>query len=270
MSPRVEPTSTLGALVAEEPARAAVLERLRMDYCCGGAQTLADACRERGLQLDSVLHALAAEPPEVVGDVAGEHRDWGAASIGELCAHIVGVHHDGLREAFPRIERLLATVARVHGGPEHHELRRLQDGFRELRAELEPHLASEEEVLFPACRELELGGEPVDEALLAEHEREHATAGDALKVLRVLGGDYDPATALCTTHRAVLDELAAFERDLHRHVHEENNLLMPRVRELATERQAQPHRSHEDRDALPRCCQGWIAEQAHGWAVHRG
>lgn len=269
MSTRVGPTSTLGALVTESPGRAALLERLRLDYCCGGAQTLADACRERGLQLDSVLDALEAEPPRLVGDAAGEDREWRAASIGELCAHIVVVHHEGLREAFPRIERLLATVVRVHG-PEHPELRRLDDGFREFRAELEPHLASEEEALFPACREFELGGEPVDEARLAEHEREHATAGHALKTLRLLAGDYDPATALCSTHRAVLDELAAFERDLHRHVHEENNILMPRVRELATERHTQPHRLHEDHAALPRCCEAWIAEQSHGWARHRG
>lgn len=267
---RVDPASTLGALVTEAPARAAVLERLRLDYCCGGAASLADACRERGLELDSVLDAFEAEPPAVSGDAAAEDRDWRDASIGELCGHIVAVHHDGLREAFPRIERLLATVARVHGGSAHPELRRLQAGFRELRAELEPHLASEEDILFPACRELELGGKPVDEALLTAHEREHATAGDALRALRVLANDYDPATALCSTHRALLDELAVFERDLHRHVHEENNILMPRVRALSSENRAQPRRSHEDRDAFPRCCQAWIAEQSHGWARHRG
>ena len=266
---RVDPTSTLGALVTEAPARATVLERLRLDYCCGGAQTLADACRARGLQLDSVLDALDAGTPEVAGDTTGEDRDWRDASIGELCAHIVAVHHDGLREAFPRIERLLATVARVHGR-EHPDLCRLEGAFGELRAELEPHLASEEDVLFPACRELELGGRPVDEALLSEHEREHRTAGDALKTFRVLADDYDPATALCTTHRTVLEELAGFERDLHRHVHEENNILMPRVRELASENRARSHGSHQDRDALPRCCQAWIAEQSHGWALHRG
>lgn len=39
--------------------------------------------------------------------------------------------------------------------------------------------------------------------------------------------DYDRRTALCNTHRALLDALAAFEQDLHRHVHEENNILLP-------------------------------------------
>ena len=51
--------------------------------------------------------------------------------------------------------------------------------------------------------------------------------------LRDLSGDYDAEHALCGTHRALLEALAAFELDLHQHIHEENNVLLPRVRELA-------------------------------------
>lgn len=262
---RVEPTSTLGELVAERPGRATVFDRLRLDYCCGGAQTLADACQRRGLDLGIVQVELENSDAAGVSAPGPETRDWREASIGELCAHIVAVHHEGLREAFPRIEALLATVARVHGAT-HRELQGLEEAFRQLRAELEPHLATEEDALFPACQAFELGGRPVDEALLSQHEREHATTGDALKALRVLAGDAGTGSALCNAHRALLDELAAFERDLHRHVHEENNVLIPRVRELTTaiQRPAQPN-DHP----LPRCCQAWIAEQSRSWALTR-
>lgn len=264
----IEPTRTLGALVAEQPARAAVFERLRLDYCCGGTQTLAGACREHGLELDAVQAALeTSDAGGIDGGGCGE-RDWRDGSLGELCAHIVAVHHDGLRAAFPRIEGLLATVVRVHGAG-HAELREVQEAFRQLRAELEPHLEREENVLFAACRELELGGAAVDEGLLSEHEREHAATGDALMPLRVLAGGYDPDSALCNTHRALLDELAAFERDLHRHVHEENNILMPLARQIAMDADA-TRRAAEAADPLPRCCQAWIAEQSRGWTTRRG
>jgi hypothetical protein len=53
--------------------------------------------------------------------------------------------------------------------------------------------------------------------------------------LRDLSGDYDAEHALCATHRALLEALAAFELDLHQHIHEENNVLLPRVRELAAD-----------------------------------
>ena len=39
--------------------------------------------------------------------------------------------------------------------------------------------------------------------------------------------------ALCGTHRALLESLRELELDLHQHVHEENNILFPRVRAAA-------------------------------------
>jgi len=227
----IDPAGTLGELVADRPARAPLFERLRLDYCCGGSQTLAEACRKRGLEIDTVRAMLEALDAASIEREGFEPTDWRRASIAELCAHIVEAHHNGLRESLPRIEALLSTVVRVHGS-KHPELRELQRAFAEIRGELEPHLAREESVLFPACIALERRGIGIEEALLEEHEREHASVGDGLAALRALGGDYSPQQALCGTHRALLDALAAFERDLHQHIHEENNVLLSRAREL--------------------------------------
>ncbi len=72
--------------------------------------------------------------------------------------------------------------------------------------------------------------EPGTIALL---EDEHEDTGRALQKVRALAGDYDAANAFCATHRALLEQLHAIERDTHQHIHEENNVLFPRVRELA-------------------------------------
>jgi len=141
MSP-VDPSATLGVLVADRPARASLFERLRLEYCCGGRQTLAEACKQRGLEIDSVRAALETLDAESVKPEGFEDTDWRRAGIAELCAHIVLVHHDGLRDAFPKIEALLSTVVRVHGAG-HPELRDLQRAFAGIRAELELHIASE-------------------------------------------------------------------------------------------------------------------------------
>lgn len=45
---------TLADLVAERPARAAVLDRLGLDYCCHGQRPLAEACTAAGLDADAV------------------------------------------------------------------------------------------------------------------------------------------------------------------------------------------------------------------------
>lgn len=267
----IGPGTTLGELVAERPARAELFERWGLDYCCGGRQTLRDACAKRGLDLASVHGALAALEARGRASTHPDGVDWREAPIAELCAHIVTVHHDGLREAFPRVERLFATVVRVHGDSEP-RLRDAQRIFGEIRTELEPHLVSEETELFPACVAWAQTGTPVDPGVLGEHEREHAAVGAALAALRILCQGFDRATVLCRTHGALLDALEAFEQDLHRHVHEENNVLFARVGNARATPPAPPRQAPsegEPGDALLPCCEGWIAEQAHRWAGRR-
>ncbi|MGH3048929.1 MAG: hemerythrin domain-containing protein, partial [Gaiellaceae bacterium] len=179
--------------------------------------------------------------------------DWRAADTAELCEHIVGVHHEFLRQSFPKVESLIGTVVRVHGTQEP-ALQELPHVFETIRAALEPHLASEETELFPAILAAAQGGPPVPEEILSGHEYEHAEVGAALVELRALCDDYDRRHARCNTHRAMLDALEELELDIHEHVHEENNILFPRAKR------------HE---LLPACCQGWVDEQGERWARAR-
>ena len=63
-------------------------------------------------------------------------------------------------------------------------------------------------------------------------EREHQDAGDAMRTLRELTEDYATPADGCATYAVTMSELDAFERDLHRHVHLENNILFPRALQL--------------------------------------
>jgi hypothetical protein len=57
---------TLGELVTEDYRRVEIFEKHGMDFCCGGAVTLAEACRENNLDLDKVVEEveqLEREPP---------------------------------------------------------------------------------------------------------------------------------------------------------------------------------------------------------------
>lgn len=227
----IDPNVSLGALVADRPARAPVFERLRLDYCCGGGQTLADACVRRGLDVETVRQMLELLDGTELDQPQLENHDWRRASIAELCEHIVSVHHDGLRLELPRIGELLATVVRVHGAG-HGELHDLQRLFGAMREELESHIETEERVVFPLGRAAEADGSAVDEGLLVLHEQEHASVGDMLAAMRDLACDYDTPHALCRKHRTLLESLRALEFDLHQHIHEENNVLFPRVRAL--------------------------------------
>jgi len=226
----LDPDRTLADLVTEQPGRAAVLERLGLDYCCGGRRPLATAVSERGLVLADVIAAFdvldaAAEPTPL---------EWAELDLTGLADHLEASHHAYLHEALPRLDALATKVAHVHGQrhPELHEVRRL---VTELRADLEPHLRKEEQVLFPMIRELARAASaprfhcgsvrnPIG-VMEAEHDR----TGALLVSLRSVTRSYFVPADGCASYRALYRGLAELEADTHLHVHKENNALFPRV-----------------------------------------
>jgi regulator of cell morphogenesis and NO signaling len=225
----IDPQSTVASLVLDRPDLAEVLGRLDLDFCCQGGRTLAAACAERDLDVETVVRVLEAVDAPGPADHAFDPRQ---ASTAGLCDHIVAAHHDPLRLELPRLEETAATVVRVHGQDDP-RLATLASELHDLTDELVAHVDREEAQLFPACVAAEADAGTADgDALLDELEDDHADVGDALRRVRALADDYRLETARCGTHRLLLEKLAALERDLHVHIHEENNVLFPRVRSL--------------------------------------
>jgi len=116
--------------------------------------------------------------------------------------------------------------------------------FDSLRADLEPHLVKEEQVLFPMIRELATARvKPTFHCgsvrnPISVMEREHDTAGAALARLRQLTNGYTPPADGCTSYEMLYRGLAELEADTHLHVHKENNVLFPLVERI--ERQLEP------------------------------
>ena len=61
---------------------------------------------------------------------------------------------------------------------------------------------------------------------------EHDTVGDILRELRALSSDYRVPADGCISYQTLYQALEAFEKDLHQHIHLENNILFPRAIEL--------------------------------------
>ncbi|HWA25534.1 MAG TPA: iron-sulfur cluster repair di-iron protein [Lacunisphaera sp.] len=226
----ITPETRVGDIVAACPGLARLFEELRIDYCCGGKQTLAAACASRGLapatvvaQLEATAAALQAGPAEV---------DPARMSLTELADHIESTHHAYLKDELPRLVEMAGRVAAKHG---HRDGRLLEVDVtvRALAEEMLCHMNKEELILFPLVRQIDAGhlgglaGSIADP--IHQMEAEHDDAGRAIERLRQLTGGFVPASDDCNTHRALLDGLARFEADLHRHVHKENNVLFPRA-----------------------------------------
>lgn len=221
----ITPDTILGDIVTADPASTRVLSRFGIDFCCHGQRPLGEACATSNIDVDELLAALAAEQP-------GQRADWADLDDVSLIAHIVSTHHRYLWDEFPRLAELVDKVARVHG-PRHAELAQVRELFHRLRGAMEPHLRTEETLLFP---QISLhSGQPErplsDEvrAGLAENQQEHDRAGALLAELRRLTNDYAVPPDACASYTAMLAGLEELESDIHIHVHKENNVLFPRV-----------------------------------------
>jgi regulator of cell morphogenesis and NO signaling len=224
-----ESMTTVGEIVAADFRTAAVFEAFGIDFCCGGQQPFDVACRTASADPDLVLRAP--EAMRTTGRSDERVTEW---PVDRLIDHIVTVHHKYVRLALPTIGRYLNKLEDVHG-TRHPELAEVRTHFERLGHELEHHLQKEEQVLFPYVRALANACGPVpcpfgtvaNPIRMMEHE--HHDAGDEMRTIRDLTRGYAMPPDGCTTYAVCMAELARFERDLHRHVHLENNVLFPKA-----------------------------------------
>lgn len=206
MAINITPETRVAEIAARNPATIRVFQRFSIDFCRGGKRPLSEVCAEN---------------------------------------FIVNKYHADLRTELPRLHQMAVKVLNAHGEKHPDVFPELLEVFAGLRQELDSHMMKEERVLFPYAARLEKLAAK-GEGLPASHtgsiqapigmmEHEHEIAAQALARLRELTKGYAPPSGACNTFRGLYHGLAELERDLHRHIHLENNVLFPRAARLEEE-----------------------------------
>ena len=232
----IDANTTVRELVGHYPQCRDVFAEHKIDYCCGGSQTLERAARDTGTDVSALVTALEAKLRAAPSGAGPDQRDWYAAPLAELVEHIVRVHHEYMKAAIPRVEGLLQKVLRAHGANHGKMLAALAEQFQVLDEDVSNHLMKEERILFPYIAGLDAKGEDRPAACfgtvrgpIGQMEHEHDALGRVLETMRRLTGDYTLPADACPTFAALYDELRRMEADLHEHIHLENNILFPRA-----------------------------------------
>ncbi len=234
-------TKTVREIALEMPLTTKVFENYKIDYCCGGNRLFNEACQTAGVDIETVV----AEISNCLENVENTEFDWlSNASLSALIEYIVDKHHVYTRNEIKNLKPLMAKVADRHGEL-HPELLELEAHFTDLCNELSPYMVKEEQILFPfiiKMDEFRRGKSVVPVSCFGTVKNpvrmmllEHDTAGDILRQMRAVSGDYKIPENACPSLTALLTRLEAFEKDLHQHIHLENNLLFPRAIEFENE-----------------------------------
>lgn len=220
----------ISEIVAQLPESQAVFEKFHIDYCCGGKQTLEAACEMKKIPVEKLLIELQDIENEVaVGGNAVQLPPL------ELIDYIEDKHHKYIRTEGPLIMEMFNKVVNKHGA-QYPYLSKLSSLFYELHVDLLQHMIKEEKVLFPAIRQLMGSGKPDDIKIpegmkldfpVSNMELEHERAGKLMEEMRKVSDNYSLPEDSCVTWQNLYRQIEAFEKDLHRHVHLENNVLFP-------------------------------------------
>lgn len=222
--------STIGDIVAADYRTATIFEKHGIDFCCGGKITLAEACNNKGLELEIVMNELESLRDEP----ADRSQNYSAWPLSFLADYIVNTHHEYLKENDDQIVAYTQKIASVHGA-RHPEVIKIAVIFEKIATDLVAHLKEEEEVFFPAIKRAEAarisGNQPdtkdretIKNSLVRLH-REHEEVGDAIHEIRRLANGFSLPDDVCNTFMLTYRKLDEFEEDLHKHVHLENNIL---------------------------------------------
>lgn len=221
----LDENKSIGSLVMRTPEYANFFEKLGLDYCCKGHKTLKEACDEKKLNVTEVLETLKLlqSSDEVMG--------WDQMSIKEIVEYVVDTYHTYSKQELPRIGQLIEKVKAKHG-QRYPDIFELQNTFEQMKDSLLKHIEEEEEVVFPLLINLEVNQASHKEDVkqhLSALDDEHVETGEALEKIKKLTNNYTPPADACMTHIVMLNSLERLERNLHEHIHKENQILFPRA-----------------------------------------
>lgn len=232
--------SIIGDLVAQDYRLASIFSQHGIDFCCNGNRSIEEACKNLQLDTDLIIQQLQTTT-QLSTNPSEDYNSW---SLDDLADHIIETHHHYVTRKIQEILPYLQKIVDVHG-PQHPELIEVQQLFLQSAADLSQHMKKEELILFPFIRKMTHTQRQnlsltapmfgtVENPIAMMHE-EHDHEGERFRQMAKLTDDYTPPADACNTYRTTFALLQEFEKDLHLHIHLENNILFPKAIELEKE-----------------------------------
>ena len=216
----IKANMTLGQVVLENPQVIETLNKMNIDFCCGGERTLEETSIEKDLDLNELIEKLNSIPQKETGELENAIE----LSSPELIDYIIDYHHTRELEMLNDIDPLLQKITRVHYQSHGEELTKIYKLYSQLKAELIPHFYQEEENDFPYF----LQGNKMDiEKLIQDHEG----AGALLDEMEDFTNGFVPPSDACVTYKTTFIKLKELAEDVHKHVFLENQVLFKRQKQ---------------------------------------
>jgi regulator of cell morphogenesis and NO signaling len=232
-------TLQLAELAIHIPECIPLFEKYSFDFYQNGNQTLKEACDEKGLHfpdIDQELNALQqhSNQPYTIEDM----------DLELLINSINGQHHDNEAETLASIHKAIQGLIAASPGDAAHIaiLCGIDKAFGELKETLLSHCEKEDKLLFPQIRKLlDLQKEKATvfqaavlktTGLIKTLELEHTQSVSTLRNIKCLLHNLETAPEISQEYHKLMKAFKTFEADFHMHIHIENNVLFPKIKDM--------------------------------------
>ncbi|HLV14928.1 MAG TPA: iron-sulfur cluster repair di-iron protein [Xanthomarina sp.] len=232
-----ETKKQIGQFVTEDYRTASVFSKYGIDFCCKGHRTLEEVCTKNNIDCELLLSDLE----KVLSATSNQSIDYKSWPLDLLAEYIEKKHHRYVEEKTPILRQYLDKLCKVHGG-RHPELFKINELFIASTSELAAHMKKEELILFPFIKKMVKA--QIDKSVISSPQfgtvknpistmmQEHENEGERFREIAELSNNYTPPADACNTYKVTFAMLDEFEKDLHLHIHLENNILFPEAEKL--------------------------------------
>ena len=211
-------------LVAENTILVDLFNDEGIDYCCGGADTLGKALKDKNIEEEPFLKKMELNVYDM--------------EIDDLIDHLELTHHKDERAYIKQVDEDLNKILIVHFDSHGELLLRVHHLFSDLKKELEEHFVIEEKVTFPLILKDHKNGRITQETLtkVEELEADHEAAGEIIKELIDITDHFEVPEDACFTYNRAFDTLHTLVEDVFIHIFKENSILFEKLKGEADEK----------------------------------
>lgn len=228
--------NTVAEVVSKNLGSDHVFSKYKIDFCCGGGDTLEKACKESAVEFDVLKNEIEAINSKITGSIRIEELD-----IPTLIDGVKGGYHAVISDAIFEILPYAAKVAEVHGSA-HNDVIEINELVKDVEVVITETFKNSIMSLYPIINEIvdttfkseEVTLESLQDFQKAIRRNEIAQAlmGDSFKEISKLSSNYTTPDGACNSYKYLYKNLQQLEHQVHKYMHFEKNVLIPKALKL--------------------------------------
>jgi len=225
--------NTVAEVVSKNLGSDHVFSKYKIDFCCGGGDTLEKACKESGVGFEVIKEEIEAINSKISGTLNTNDVD-----IPTLIDEAKGGYHTSISDAIFEILPLAAKVAEVHGA-DHKEVIEINELTKGVEVVLTETFKNSILSLYPIINEVVESNEKSEEISLEllqdfqkaikRNEIAQNLMGDSFKEISKLSSNYITPAGACNSYNFLYKSLKVLQHQVHNYMHFEKNVLIPKT-----------------------------------------